>query len=253
MKFKLKRMQSIQLSKKLLDLVEHDYVFANALFFLGIKFYQYKTETLEEVLALTGINLSQLNKKVEELHTEDFPGTDFFAFFEVDAVIEYLKHAHFLYIKEKIPYITRLIEDLEDTEKITHDLKLIFPYVMEDFIKHIYHEEDSLFYYVNKLLIASKEGFNESVMFEWMNKYSIQTMYKYHESDDEMKGIRELTDNYSIVGRTNTHLKVILKELQTFERDLFVHARIENEVLFPKALELESKVAKLVAESIKSF
>ena len=66
-----------------------------------------------------------------------------------------------------------------------------------------------------------------------------------------MKGIRELTDNYSIVGSTNTHLKVILKELQTFERDLFVHARIENEVLFPKALELESKVAKLVAESIK--
>ncbi len=110
-----------------------------------------------------------------------------------------------------------------------------------------------VFYYVTKLLAASKESFNESVMFELMNKYSIQTMFKYHENDDEMKGIRELTDNYNIVGMTNTHLKVILKELQTFEKDLFVHARIENEVLFPKALDLESKVAKVVAESLKAY
>lgn len=247
-------MQKIQLSKKLLDLVEHDYVFANALFFLGIKFYNYKTETLGEVLTLTGISLDQVNRKVQELHKEDFPGPAFFEFFGVDAIIEYLKHAHFLYIKEKIPYILRLIEDLEDSDKLSHDLKLIFPYVTEDFIKHIYHEEDSLFYYVMKLHAASTGTFNESVMLEVMNKYSIKTMSAHHEEDDdEMKGIRDLTNNYNIVGMTNTHLKVIYQELQAFEKDLFVHARIENEVLFPKALDLEAKVAKMVAESLKTY
>jgi regulator of cell morphogenesis and NO signaling len=106
--------------------------------FLGIKFYQYKTESLQEVLEITGISLDQVNRKVKELHKEDFPGPAFFEFFEVDAIIEYLRHAHFLYIKEKIPYITRLIEDLEDHDKLTHDLKLVFPYVTEDFIRHIY-------------------------------------------------------------------------------------------------------------------
>ena len=254
MNFKLKHMQSIQLSKKLLDLVEHDYVFANALFFLGIKFYQYKTETLQEVLTATGISLDQVNRKVEELHKDDFPGPAFFDFFKVDAIVEYLRHAHFLYIKERIPYINRLIEDLEDRDKLSHDLKLIFPYVTEDFIKHIYHEEDSLFYYVMKLHAANSGLFNESVMLEVMNKYSIKAMSKHHEEDDdEMKGIRDLTNNYNIVGMTDTHLKVIYQELQAFEKDLFVHARIENEVLFPKALNLEAKVAKAVAESLKAY
>ena len=46
-------------------------------------------------------------------------------------------------------------------------------------------------------------------------------------------------------------LKIML--LQAFEKDLFVHARIENEVLFPKALNLEAKVAKAVAESLKTY
>jgi len=55
------------------------------------------------------------------------------------------------------------------------------------------------------------------------------------------------------VGMTDTHLKVIYQELQAFEKDLFVHARIENEVLFPKALNLEAKVAKAVAESLKTY
>lgn len=247
-------MQNLQLNENLQTLVDNDYVLANALFFLGVKFYEHKTATLKEVLALSEISEEQLMRKVKELHKEEFPGAEFFQAFQVDAIVEYLKHAHYIYIKEKIPYISKLIADLEDTDKLTHDLKLIFPYVTEDFIKHIYHEEDSLFYYVLKLYAASVGPFNESVMLEIMNKYSINTMASHHEDDDdEMKGIRELTKNYATDGIENIHLKVVLQELKAFERDLFVHARIENTVLFPKSLELESKVAKYVAESIKSY
>jgi regulator of cell morphogenesis and NO signaling len=247
-------MKSVQLSKKLQDLVEDDYILAHALFFLGVKFYKHKTSTLQDVLAESGVSLYQLNRKLKELHTEKFPGPDFFKFFEVDAIIEYLKHAHYLYIKEKIPYISRLIEDLEDKDKLTHDLKLIFPYVTEDFIKHIYHEEDSLFYYIQKLHAASSGTFSESVMLEVMSKYSIKAMAAHHEDDDdEMKGIRELTDNYNTEGIDDTHLKVIFCEMKALEKDLSLHARIENEVLFPKALDLEAKVAHCVASSIKSY
>lgn len=247
-------MQNLQRTKNLHELVENDYVLAHALFFLGIKFYEHKTKTLEEVLKAAEISEQQVFKKLNELHAEEFPGVDFFTFFEVDAIIEYLKHAHYLYIKEKIPYISKLIADLKDSDKLTHDLKLIFPYVTEDFIKHIYHEEDSLFYYVLKLYTASVGTFNESVMLEIMSKYSIRAMAAHHEDDDdEMKGIRGLTNNYSIDGIEDVHLKVVFQELRALDKDLHMHARIENEVLFPKAMELESKVAKTVAESIKSF
>ena len=39
-------------------------------------------------------------------------------------------------------------------------------------------------------------------------------------------------------------MKVIYNELKAFEKSLITHARIENEILFPKAMSIESKVRK---------
>jgi regulator of cell morphogenesis and NO signaling len=46
-------------------------------------------------------------------------------------------------------------------------------------------------------------------------------------------------------------VKVLYKELQEFERNLSTHARIENEILFPKAMALENKVKQFFFERSK--
>lgn len=237
-------MHSILSNQKIHDIVENDYVFAHALYFFGVKFYDYSNKTLKQLAESKGFNMVQVIRKMESLRAEEIPGPELFHTYSVDLIIEYLKHAHYIYIKEKLPYLRRLIEDLEDTDKLTHDLKLIFPYFMEDFIRHIYHEEDSLFYFTLKLHHACNVTFKAGEMHREMRKYSISDLALHHiDDDDEMQGIRELTSNYSLDGLSSIHLKVVYQELKAFEKDLLLHARIENEVLFPKALALEKKVA----------
>ncbi|MBC7450588.1 MAG: hypothetical protein H7259_03775 [Cytophagales bacterium] len=230
--------------QKIHDIVEKDYVFAHALYFFGVKFYDYSNETLNQLAESKGFKTEQVIRKLESLRAEEIPGPEVFHTYSVDLIIEYLKHAHYIYIKEKLPYLLRLIEDLEDTDKLIHDLKLIFPYFVEDFIKHIYHEEDSLFHFTLKLNNACHVKFNAGEMHKMMRKYSISDLALHHsDDDDEMQGIRELTNNYSLEDISSTHLKVVYQELKAFEEDLLLHARIENEVLFPKALALEKRVA----------
>jgi len=47
------------------------------------------------------------------------------------------------------------------------------------------------------------------------------------------------------------HVKVIYSELIQFEKNLQEHARIENEILFPKAMLLENQVKIAFFEKTK--
>ena len=43
---------------------------------------------------------------------------------------------------------------------------------------------------------------------------------------------------------------LIFKELKCFEKELDLHAKIENEILFPKSLMLEKRVKSLIEKRI---
>ena len=64
--------------------------------------------------------------------------------------------------------------------------------------------------------------------------------------DSEMSGIRGLTKNYSIDNIENLHLKVIFQELKDFDEELEIHSDIENNILFPRAVELEEDITEKI-------
>jgi len=67
-----------------------------------------------------------------------------------------------------------------------------------------------------------------------------------------MTGIRKITSDYQLFPDSPLHVKVMYAELVAFEKNLQTHARIENEILFPKAMALENKVKQAFTEKTKS-
>jgi regulator of cell morphogenesis and NO signaling len=63
--------------------------------------------------------------------------------------------------------------------------------------------------------------------------------HEHRQAADEMRQIRELTNNYTAPPDGCTTYRVAFEELARFERDLHQHVHLENNVLFPKAVELE--------------
>jgi regulator of cell morphogenesis and NO signaling len=85
-----------------------------------------------------------------------------------------------------------------------------------------------------------------------MEKHSIQRYAMDHDAhDDEMRGIREITNDYTPEPAAGQRIKVIFLELQAFEQELQTHARIEDEILFPKALLLESEIKQMLGKATK--
>ncbi len=238
------------------ELVDKNYVHGYVLFYLGIRFYEYSELTLAQVCERRGLKVEQVIRELESpthLREAELPLVSY----PTDLIIEYLKHSHFLFIKHKLPYIARLVESFkaqhDDYHQIERDLKMVFPLFVEDFIEHIYEEEDTLFHYILALEKALKGNFSPGKLFYLMEKNSVQKFAMEHEAhDDEMEGIRKITRDYRLHDSAPLHVKVMYNELKAFEKSLVTHARIENEILFPKAMAIEAKVKKFFFDLSKS-
>lgn len=241
--------------KRISELVDQNYVHAYVLFYFGIRFYEYSEFTLEEVCLQRKLKVEQVIRELESpthLKEADLPLVSY----PIDLIIQYLKHSHFLFIKHKLPYIARLVESFkanhDDYYAIERDLKIVFPLFVEDFIEHIYEEEDTLFNFIQALERASKGQHVPAKLYYMMERNAMQKFSMDHEGhDDEMQGIRRITRDYHITPSCPLHVKVLYNELKDFEKSLMTHARIENDILFPKAMALENKVKKMIADRIQ--
>jgi regulator of cell morphogenesis and NO signaling len=225
------------------------------LFYFGIRFEDYPEFTLDEVCKQRGLNVSQVVRELESpthLRETELPLISY----PLDLIIEYLKHSHFLFIKHKLPYIARIVQsfqaDHDQYKSMERDLKFVLPLFVEDFIHHIYEEEDTLFTYIKALERAARKTYLPTKLYYLLERHSVQKFAIEHEAhDDEMAGIRKITNDYYVSAETPLHIKVIFQELREFEKSLITHARIENEILFPKAMALEAKVKQLFYDRSK--
>ncbi len=238
--------------KRIEEIVNDNYVYASVLHYFGIDFYATPEETLEEACAARGLNPTVVMEELERAGAENATEEDLSLFsYPVGLIISYLKHSHQIFIKRKLPYLASLICNHTLPQQEIDDLKLIFPIFVEDFIYHIYEEEDTLFTYIQHLDAALNGPYNIAELYYDMERHSIQKYAMEHDvHDDEMRGIRKITSNYHIDGSTSLHVKVLYSELQAFETLLKSHAHIENGILFPRALTLENEVKAMVKKKI---
>ncbi|WKN33186.1 hemerythrin domain-containing protein [Porifericola rhodea] len=242
-----RRPMNIDTNKRITDIVDENYAYASVLYYFGIKFYDYDEKTLEQVCSEKGLDVKQVIHSLESVSSSDVDTHPALSAYPIDVIIEYLKHTHFIFIKDRLPYLSKLIKNLQPTEykPIVEDLQFIFPLFVEDLIYHIYQEEDEFFSYISSLQDALMTPQSANKLYFDMEKYSIQDFAISHDvDDDEMKGIRNITNDYNTKNINSLHLRVVFAELQHFEKELKTHASIENEILFPKALMLEKQVRK---------
>ncbi|MEM6844186.1 MAG: iron-sulfur cluster repair di-iron protein [Bacteroidota bacterium] len=245
---------NIHTHRRIAELVDENYAYAAVLYYFGIEFYDYDEKTLEQVCSEQGLNVQEVIQELEAIYGQPEHEIVGLSALPTDIIIAYLKHTHFQFVKTRLPYLSKLINSLPKLHytNIVEDLQFVFPLFVEDLIHHIYEEEDDFFSYVLALQEATQNGQPTPNLYLSMEKRSIQEFAIHHDmDDDEMEGIRQITNGYATENIDSLHLRVVYAELQKFERELCVHASVENEILFPKALMLEKQVQKIMRAKIR--
>ena len=237
-------------------LVSENYVFAAVLHYFGISFYQYPSDSLEKVCQKHKVNPRQLIAQLESWATQQDPSLEELYLNPIELLVAYLKKKHYYFVRQELPFLSNLIAGISPEpgyEPLLADLRILFPLFVEDFIHHIHEEESRLFNRIDMLQDIEAGAYRIQDALVILEQDPIEYLAEHHEiHDDEMEGIRKLTQNYRLTEDAPLTMKVLYHELQTFEKELSLHAKIEDELLFPKAIELEKEALRKIRKQIQT-
>src|SRR5690606_25994711 len=237
------------------DLVEQNYVFAAVLHYFGISFFQYEEKSLEEVCKKFKINPVQIMWELESWALKKEPTNEELFLHPIEVLVGYLKKKHHFFLRFELPFLSNMISGIRSVktyEGLLSDMRLIFPLFVDDFIHHIHEEENTLFRRISLLHQIERGEYNLIDALTLLDTTPISELAEEHEvHDDEMEGIRKLTSNYRLTAPAPVSIRVLYHELGEFEKELVMHAKIENDLLFPKAIELEKEVKRKLVNKIK--
>ena len=198
--------------------------------------------TIDKACEKKKIDYKQL--KEELLNVDAAPRAYEYSKWELDFLIGHIVNIHHAYVEESIPLILQYANRVAEvhghhyTEVI--EIKKLFIKVANELVSHMKKEEIILFPYIKKLVHLKKEGgYVAPPPFGTVNN-PINMMEAEHESaGDIFKEIARLTNNYKPPeGACNT-FRALYAKLDEFEQDLHLHIHLENNILHPKAIQLE--------------
>jgi regulator of cell morphogenesis and NO signaling len=159
----------------------------------------------------------------------------------VERLIDHIVTTHHAYIRSALPLIARYLAKLVEVHGARHPelsrIAVSFDQMGNELLQHLMKVERVLFPYIRELA-TTPAGAPASPFGTVENP--IRMMEREHrDAGDDMRLIRELTNGYTVPEDGCATYRVCLAELAQFERDLHRHIHLENNVLFPKAVELE--------------
>lgn len=192
-------------------------------------------KSVKEVCAQHGIDVS-LFLLVCNVYTFDeyLPAQEELKSVNMGQLIEYLQNSHKDYLESRIPEIRKLISELSQNNKVkgVEIVRRFFDGYCQEVINHFTYEEETVFPYIRKLSEqpASSVGYhidqfeeNHSNIEEKLNDLK-NIIIKYMPEDCSTPGI----------------LNGVLLDIFLLEDDLNKHALIENKILVPLVVQLES-------------
>ena len=129
------------------------------------------------------------------------------------------------------------------------DLQLLLRKLADDLLPHMLKEEQVLFPYVGLLEDAKANAKPAPTPFFGTVRNPVRRMMMEHDAAGELLGtMREVTSGYVIPSDACASYTELYHRLETLERVTHEHIHLENNVLFPRAVELEGPVSEKFAE-----
>jgi len=226
------------------EIVAENFRTASVFSKFGIDFCCKGDRTIQQACEKKSVDMQELITKLTEAIAEKDENIDFKSW-PLDLLADYIEKVYHRYIREKSPSLLKFLDKVQKIHGDRHpELIEVYSLFSESVIEleaHLQKEEKILFPFIR---IMNEAKIN-NLPYETPHFGTVEnpiTMMK-HEHDVEgerFHKIAELTQNYTPPAEACNTYRVSFAMLDEFEQNLHKHIHLENNILFPQAIVMES-------------
>ena len=239
---------NIQKNQIIGELVAKDYRTASVFKKYGIDFCCQGNRTIDEACQKKNIDSKSVVNDLDAIIQAQGENTTDYKSWPLDLLADYIEKKHHRYVVEKtaeiLPYLDKICRVHGERHPELFEINEHFNKTAGELAMHMKKEELILFPFVRKLAQAKQEGSNVVAPPFGTVQNPIEAMMQDHTNEgDRFRKIEELSNNYTPPQDACNTYGVTLGLLKEFEQDLHLHIHLENNILFPKAIELEKELS----------
>lgn len=159
-------------------------------------------------------------------------------------LIGHIQNTHHKYVKAEIARLRPLLDKVCNVHGLGHPelapLRSDFHALAQDLTTHMMKEEMVLFPYIDRMEESLLSG--EPILpapFGTVENPVAKMVHEHDSAGNLLRHMRELSNGYTPPQGACTSYKTLYWALAEFERDLHLHVHLENNILFPRAIEME--------------
>ena len=230
-------------------LVAQDYHTASVFKQNGIDFCCNGNRSIEEACNQKQKNAGELIQHLEQVtarNTTDASAIDLNSW-PLDLLADYIEKKHHRYVETKIqeinPFLNKVVKVHSDRHPELIEIEKLFIESAGELTTHMKKEELMLFPFIRKMVASRQMGTMAQSPFGTVQNPIQMMMYEHNAEGERFRKIAELTGDYTPPHDACNTYRVTYALLKEFEDDLHRHIHLENNILFPKAIELEQSLA----------
>lgn len=204
-------------------------------------------KSLTEACLRTGVSAEEILRRLQEHRHEAGPEEANWAGAPLADLTKHIVQKHHGYVRGAVPRISALLARVKAKHGGSHpELAAIekeFLGLGQEMYAHMQKEEQILFPYIEKL-VRAREGQQplEPPFFQTV-RHPVHRMMEEHDSAGRaLQGIRSLSTGYRTPPGACKSYREVYRSLEEFEANMHAHVHLENNILFPRAIELEAKM-----------
>jgi regulator of cell morphogenesis and NO signaling len=202
--------------------------------------------TIEEACEKKNVDANEVHTALQDLADEN-GNEDNYDQWSLDFLVDYIVNNHHQFSRRKLPEINAYAKKVANVHGQRHpeliEIYYEFTKLHSEMINHLDKEEELLFPYIKEMVEAEQNnGIPEQP--DYISAANPVSMMEdeHDEAGEAIAKIRKLSNDFTPPEDACTTYRLLFENLEGFEKDLHKHVHLENNILFPKALELEKRL-----------